>query len=144
MVWPCEILRKAAGGMFRTVIYYILKQEANCLINIILVASLRLNPLMVALATWEIFAGLTLVFTQGYQIRQPGEPITYCGKGDIFGGPNALIIFIVLGAFRIWLLTQTRFGAARAAGCNLSIFAGFANWYADRQVLIAHDSLNIR
>ncbi len=80
------------------------------LINGVFVAGLRLNPFIVTLATWEIFAGLTLVITQGYPIRPLGEPFTFFGKGDVFGVPNPVVIFVVLGAALIWLLTQTRFG----------------------------------
>ena len=80
------------------------------LINGVFVAGLRLNPFIVTLATWEIFAGMTLVITKGYPIRPLGEQFTYFGKGDIFGVPNPVIIFICVGVFLIWLLTQTRFG----------------------------------
>ena len=79
-------------------------------INGVFVAGLRLNPFIVTLATWEIFAGMTLVITKGYPIRPLGEPFTYFGKGDILGVPLPVVIFVVLGAFLIWLLTQTRFG----------------------------------
>ena len=80
------------------------------LINGLFVAGLRLNPFIVTLATWEIFAGLTLVITKGYPIRPLGEQFTMFGKGDILGVPVPVVIFLVLGLFLIWLLTQTRFG----------------------------------
>ena len=80
------------------------------LINGVFVAGLRLNPFIVTLATWEIFAGMTLVITKGYPIRPLGDQFAYFGKGDLFGIPNPVVIFIVTGAFLIWLLTQTRFG----------------------------------
>lgn len=79
-------------------------------INGIFVAGLRLNPFIVTLATWEIFAGLTLVITKGYPIRPLGEQFTFFGKGDIFGVPIPVVIFLAIGVFLIWLLTQTRFG----------------------------------
>ncbi|WP_421695939.1 ABC transporter permease [Aestuariivirga sp.] len=80
------------------------------LINGIFTAGLRLNPFIVTLATWEIFAGLTLVITKGYPIRPLGPDFTIFGKGDIFGVPFPVVIFVALGIFLIWLLTQTRFG----------------------------------
>lgn len=79
-------------------------------INGVFVAGLRLNPFIVTLATWEIFAGLTLVITKGYPIRPLGAQFTIFGKGDIFGVPIPVVIFLAFGVFLIWLLTQTRFG----------------------------------
>ena len=80
------------------------------LINGVFVAGLRLNPFIVTLATWEIFAGMTLVITKGYPIRPLGPDFTIYGKGVLFGVPIPVVIFLALGAILIWLLTQTRFG----------------------------------
>jgi ribose transport system permease protein len=80
------------------------------LINGFFVAFLRLNPFIVTLATWEIFAGLTLVITKGYPIRPLGEKFQVFGKGEILSVPIPVILFLIAGAFLIWMLTQTRFG----------------------------------
>lgn len=80
------------------------------LINGVFVAGLRLNPFIVTLATWEIFAGMNLVITKGYPIRPLGDQFSIFGKGDIFGVPVPVVIFLASGALLIWLLTQTRFG----------------------------------
>lgn len=79
-------------------------------INGLFVAGLRLNPFIVTLATWEIFAGLTLVITEGYPIRPLGEQFRIFGQGDVFGVPIPVLVFLASGVFLIWLLTQTRFG----------------------------------
>ncbi|MCA8878391.1 MAG: ABC transporter permease [Rhodobacteraceae bacterium] len=79
-------------------------------INGVFVAGLRLNPFIVTLATWEIFAGLTLVITQGYPIRPLGETFQIFGKGELFGVPFPVIIFLTAGLILIWVLSQTRFG----------------------------------
>lgn len=99
-------------------------------INGFFVASLRLNPFIVTLASWEIFAGLTLVITEGYPIRPLGEPFSVFGKGEIFGIPVPVILFIASALVLIWMLGQTRFGrnifavggnrdAARLAGIRV-------------------------
>ncbi len=99
-------------------------------INGFFVASLRLNPFIVTLATWEIFAGLTLVITEGYPVRPLGEAFSVFGKGEIFDIPVPVIIFILAALVLIWMLTQTRFGrnifavggnrdAARLAGIRV-------------------------
>lgn len=80
------------------------------LLNGVFVAGLRLNPFIVTLATWEIFAGMTLVITKGYPIRPLGDTFAVFGKGDIFGVPVPVVIFIAAGLILIWMLTQTRFG----------------------------------
>ena len=79
-------------------------------INGAVVAGLRLNPFIVTLATWEIFAGMTLVITGGYPIRPLGDAFQVFGKGEIFGVPVPVIIFFVASAILIWVLRQTRFG----------------------------------
>lgn len=80
------------------------------LINGFFVAGLRLNPFIVTLATWEIFAGLTMVITKGYPIRPLGETFGFFGKGEILSVPVPVIVFLLSGLLLIWLLTQTRFG----------------------------------
>lgn len=79
-------------------------------INGFFVAGLRLNPFIVTLATWEIFAGMTMVLTKGYPIRPLGEQFGFFGKGEILGVPVPVLIFLFAGVVLIWMLTQTRFG----------------------------------
>ncbi|MEP7453456.1 ABC transporter permease [Phyllobacterium sp. SB3] len=79
-------------------------------VNGFFIAGLRLNPFIVTLATWEIFAGITMVITKGYPIRPLGETFGYFGKGEILSVPIPVLIFLVSGIFLIWLLTQTKFG----------------------------------
>jgi ribose transport system permease protein len=79
-------------------------------INGAFVAGLRLNPFIVTLATWEIFAGMTAVITEGYPIRPLGEPFIFFGQGDLFGIPFPVLFFLGAAAILIWMLRQTRFG----------------------------------
>lgn len=79
-------------------------------VNGVFAATLRLNPFIVTLATWEIFAGLTLVITEGYPVRPLGEAFAVFGKGEILGVPVPVVIFLASGVVLIWMLRQTRFG----------------------------------
>jgi ribose transport system permease protein len=79
-------------------------------INGFFVAVLRLNPFIVTLASWEIFAGATLVITKGYPIRPLGEQFRIFGQGSIAGIPVPVVIFIAAGAILTYLLARTRFG----------------------------------
>ncbi|WP_417525637.1 ABC transporter permease [Marinovum sp.] len=101
-------------------------------INGVFVAGLRLNPFIVTLATWEIFAGLTLVITKGYPIRPLGEAFQVFGKGEIWGVPLPVVIFLVTALVLIWMLTQTRLGRnifAVGGNRDAAILAGIrARW----------------
>ncbi|MEN8751096.1 ABC transporter permease [Marivita sp.] len=101
-------------------------------INGVFVAGLRLNPFIVTLATWEIFAGFTLVITKGYPIRPLGEQFQIFGKGEIFGVPFPVVIFLVTAVALIWMLSQTRFGRnifAVGGNRDAAILAGIrARW----------------
>jgi ribose transport system permease protein len=79
-------------------------------INGFFVAVLRLNPFIVTLASWEIFAGMTLVITKGYPIRPLGETFQVFGQGSVFGVPIPVIIFLAAGAILTFVLARTRFG----------------------------------
>lgn len=79
-------------------------------INGVFVAGLRLNPFIVTLATWEIFAGFTLVITKGYPIRPLGEKFQVFGKGEVYGVPLPVIIFLATALILMWMLSQTRLG----------------------------------
>ena len=79
-------------------------------LNGLFVAFLRLNPFIVTLASWEIFAGINLVITKGYPIRPLGETFRVFGQGEVFGLPVPVIIFVVAGLLLSLMLGRTRFG----------------------------------
>jgi ribose transport system permease protein len=79
-------------------------------INGFFVSYLKLAPFIVTLATWEIFAGLTLVITKGYPIRPLGPAFTVYGQGAFLGIPGPVLLFFVAAAVLIWVLGRTRFG----------------------------------
>lgn len=79
-------------------------------VNGFFVARLGLNPFIVTLASWEIFAGLTLVITKGYPIRPLGEAFRVFGAGSMFGVPVPVVIFLACGAILTYVLNRTRFG----------------------------------
>jgi ribose transport system permease protein len=78
--------------------------------NAAFIAKLRLNPFIVTLASGEIFAGMTLVITQGYPVRPLGPEFRLFGQADIFGMPLPVVIFFGIGLILWWMLTRTRFG----------------------------------
>jgi ribose transport system permease protein len=74
------------------------------------ISVLKLNPFIVTLAMWEIFAGMTLVITKGYPIRPLGPAFTMYGQGEFFGIPGPVLLFLVAAAVLVWVLAKTRFG----------------------------------
>lgn len=80
------------------------------LVNGFFIAYLKLNPFIVTLATGEIFAGLTLVITEGYPIRPLGAQFRVFGQGEILGLPVPVWFFLVASAILIWMLRHTKFG----------------------------------
>lgn len=79
-------------------------------LNGLFVAKLRLNPFIVTLASWEIFAGTTLLITKGYPIRPLGETFAVFGQGNLLGVPVPVFIFLAAGAILAFVLARTRFG----------------------------------
>ena len=79
-------------------------------LNGFFISVLKLNPFIVTLATWEIFAGMTLVVTKGYPVRPLGPAFTKYGQGGLFGIPGPVLLFLVLALIMVWVLRSTRFG----------------------------------
>ena len=78
--------------------------------NALFVAKLRLNPFIVTLASGEIFAGMTLVITEGYPVRPLGPEFRIFGQSEIYGIPVPVLIFFGAGLILWWMLARTRFG----------------------------------
>src|ERR1700723_3290886 len=64
-------------------------------LNGFFISFLKLNPFIVTLAMWEIFAGMTLVITKGYPIRPLGPNFTMYGQGALFGIPGPVLLFLI-------------------------------------------------
>lgn len=82
------------------------------LINGILITKGKLAPFIVTLATMTIFRGLTLVYTDGRPIAGPKDNFAFkfLGKGQIFGIPFQVILFI-LAFLCLWIiLNRTSLG----------------------------------
>jgi len=76
------------------------------------VAILRLPSMVVTLAVNAVAQGLMIVHTGGFSPQASSSPaMRFLATGDtLFGIPNALIVWAVIGAAAIFLLTRTTFG----------------------------------
>lgn len=84
------------------------------LVNGIGVAYLRIPAMIVTLATNAVAQGLMVVYTGGYSPQDSApESMRYLATGfTIPGLPNAVIIWALIGAVMVFLLTRTSFGRA--------------------------------
>lgn len=82
------------------------------LINGMLITKGKLAPFIVTLATMTIFRGLTLVYMDGRPIAGPKDDFAFqfLGKGQFFGIPFQVILFIIAYLILWILLTKTSHG----------------------------------
>ncbi len=82
------------------------------LVNGIGVAYLRIPAMIVTLATNAVAQGLMVVYTGGFSPQDSApDSMRYLATGfTIPGIPNAVIIWAVIGAIMVFLLTRTSFG----------------------------------
>ncbi|MDR3356154.1 MAG: ABC transporter permease [Spirochaetaceae bacterium] len=79
-------------------------------INGLLITKLRLNAMIVTIATQGVFAGITLVITKGRAIVGIPESIHYLGRGMIFGIPIPFVIACVFLLVMLFVTQKTPFG----------------------------------
>ncbi len=82
------------------------------LINGLLITKGKLAPFIVTLATMTIFRGLTLVLMDGRPIAGQKDDFAFqfLGKGQIFGIPFQVILFIIVYLILWMLLNKTSYG----------------------------------
>lgn len=82
------------------------------LINGILITKGKLAPFIVTLATMTIFRGLTLVYMDGRPISGPKDNFAFqfLGKGQVFGIPFQVILFLIVYIVLSTLLNKTSHG----------------------------------
>lgn len=98
------------------------------LISGLLVTKGRLQPFIATLITMTVFRGVTMIFMDGKPISGLGDSslLKFVGKGNIFGIPFPVILFIVVFLIFLFLLQKTVFGrriyatGSNAASAKLS------------------------
>ncbi len=84
------------------------------LVNGIGVAYLRIPSMIITLATNAVAQGLMVVYTGGFSPQDSAPPaMRYLATGfAVPGVPNAVVVWAVIGAATVFLLTRTTFGRA--------------------------------
>lgn len=99
----------------------------------LLVTAGNIQPFIATLVTQIVFRGFTMIFTQGKPISNLGDSFffKFIGKGNLFGIPFPVILFIVTFIVMWFVLEKTTFGrrlyatgsnaaAAKLAGVNIN------------------------
>lgn len=84
------------------------------LLNGVGVAYLRIPSMIITLATNAVAQGLMVVYSGGFSPRDfASPPMRYLATGfAVPGVPNAVIMWAIIGAATVFLLTRTTFGRA--------------------------------
>jgi ribose transport system permease protein len=101
-------------------------------VNGLIITRLKLNAMIVTIATQGVFAGITLVITKGRAIVGIPASIHYLGRGMIAGVPVPFVIACVILAVMLFITQKTPFGryiyaignnkeAARILGINVDL-----------------------
>ncbi|MFL5258806.1 MAG: ABC transporter permease [Hyphomicrobiales bacterium] len=103
------------------------------------VAYLRIPSMIVTLAINAVAQGLMVVYTGGFSPQDSSsEAMRYIATGDaILGVPNALLVWLVIGAGTVFLLSRTLFGRAVYAIGNRERAAYLSGIATQRIVLLA-------
>ena len=104
------------------------------LISGVLVTKGRLQPFIATLITMTVYRGLTMIFMDGKPISNLGDSffLKLVGKGNLFGIPIPVILFLVVFAIFVFILEKTTFGrriyatgsnwkSAKLAGVNIDL-----------------------
>ena len=96
-------------------------------VNSILIAIIRIPPMIATLGTQMFFLGLALVLSKGNSISGIPESFYFLGQDKILGMPLQMVLLFILAIFWIILLSRTMTGQhIYAIGNNMvaSLFSG--------------------
>ncbi len=100
------------------------------LLNGILVAVVRIPPILATLGTMKLFEGIAYVVTKGSPITSFPKPFLFIGSGSLLHVPMPMVIFAVCAVCVGVLLQKTRLGfTIYAVGMNAvaASFSGIRN-----------------
>jgi simple sugar transport system permease protein len=105
------------------------------LFNGLLIAKLKITPVLATLGTMILYEGLTLAITKGYVISGMPEEFLVIASGDVFGVPYALIVFTVAAVVMAYVLQRRPFGRQLYMLGSNQTAASFSAVNIDRVIL---------
>ena len=108
----CAASSFGTAGVVLAVPFGILCDVALGLLNGVGVAYLRIPSMIITLATNAVAQGLMVVYSGGFSPKDSASPpMRYLATGfTIPGVPNAVIMWAIVGAATVFLLSRTTFG----------------------------------
>ena len=100
------------------------------LLNGVLVAKVRIPPILATLGTMKLYEGLSLVITRGSPITSFPKPFLFIGSGSVLHVPFPLIVFVLCAIAVSVFLSKTPLGfSIYAVGENPTAarFSGLRN-----------------
>jgi simple sugar transport system permease protein len=80
------------------------------MINGLLIARLRITPILATIGSGQIFTGLSLVLTGGPAVVGFPQGWSFVGNGRLLGVAVPLLVFLVVAGLVALMLTRTAFG----------------------------------
>jgi ribose transport system permease protein len=133
----CAAAAYGPAGVALAIPFGILCGVALGIVNGIGVAYLRIPAMIITLATNAVAQGLMVVYTGGFSPQDEAtEAMRYIATGFLIPGvPNAVLVWIVVGAGAVFLLTRTTLGRA-VYGIGNSERAAYLSGIHTRRVLV--------
>jgi ribose transport system permease protein len=110
----CAAAAQGPLGAFLAVPFGILCGVALGLVNGVGVAYLRIPSMIITLATNAVAQGLMVAYTGGFSPQDSAsDAMRYLATGFLLPGvPNAVVIWALVGAATVFMLTRTGYGRA--------------------------------
>jgi ribose transport system permease protein len=108
------------------------------LVNGFAVAYLRIPSMIITLAVNSVAQGLMVAYTGGFAPQDSASPaMKFLAAQSSFGVPHAVIVWVVVGALAVFLLTRTTFGRSVYGIGNREAAAYLSGVPTQRVVMIA-------
>lgn len=108
------------------------------LVNGFAVAYLRIPSMIITLAVNSVAQGLMVAYTGGFSPQDSASPaMKFLAAQSSFGVPNAVIVWFVVGALAVFLLTRTTYGRSVYGIGNREAAAYLSGIPTQRVVMIA-------
>jgi len=104
------------------------------IINGLMVTKGRLQPFIATMITMTVLRGFTLIFTNGQPISKLGDSqlLKFIGKGEVFGIPFPVILFVIVFLIFFFVLNKTTFGRKIYATGSNAVSAKLAGVNVDK------------
>ncbi|HKF64558.1 MAG TPA: ABC transporter permease [Dongiaceae bacterium] len=135
----CAATAHGESGHILAIPFGLLCGIALGFLNGIGVAYLRIPSMIITLAINAVAQGLMVAYTGGFSPQDSASAaMRFLATGDtLFGIPNALIVWAIIGAGAVFLLTRTTFGRAIYAIGNRERAAYLSGIDTQRVVMFA-------